>query len=238
MATGETGFDDVTFDLISVQYHSLKAGHDYGQYVVTQRRPGRHRVVLRAGDEGRLRPRTSVPPVPGRARRNRQHQPAALIRRVVRVDGRRRSSTAATVPACGPRAGSFQAGHVRRSVGTVRPSRGREPTSIHSGRNCWPRSVVPAGMSLAQEPRPINVRPVSSRTPIGRSCAGTSVATTRRWASSRPGRSNGLPRGRPSCGLWWADPDRRFGEGVGGSTQVHSFVVGLGRLGARTLNRT
>ncbi|ORA08087.1 acyl carrier protein [Mycobacterium arosiense] len=33
MATGETGFDDVTFDLISIQYHSLKAGHDYGQYV-------------------------------------------------------------------------------------------------------------------------------------------------------------------------------------------------------------
>jgi bacterioferritin (cytochrome b1) len=33
MATGETGFDDVTYDLISVQYHSLKAGHDYGQYV-------------------------------------------------------------------------------------------------------------------------------------------------------------------------------------------------------------
>ena len=33
MATGETGFDDVAYDLISVQYHSLKAGHDYGQYV-------------------------------------------------------------------------------------------------------------------------------------------------------------------------------------------------------------
>ncbi|MCU1612957.1 MAG: acyl carrier protein [Frankiales bacterium] len=33
MATGETGFEDVTYDLISVQYHSLKAGHDYGQYV-------------------------------------------------------------------------------------------------------------------------------------------------------------------------------------------------------------
>jgi len=33
MATGETGFGDVEFDLISVQYHSLKAGHDYGQYV-------------------------------------------------------------------------------------------------------------------------------------------------------------------------------------------------------------
>lgn len=25
MVTGETGFTDVTFDLISVQYHSLKA---------------------------------------------------------------------------------------------------------------------------------------------------------------------------------------------------------------------
>ena len=24
MATGETGFDDVSFDLISVQYHSLR----------------------------------------------------------------------------------------------------------------------------------------------------------------------------------------------------------------------
>ncbi len=33
MATGETGFGDVEFDLISTQYHSLKAGHDYGQYV-------------------------------------------------------------------------------------------------------------------------------------------------------------------------------------------------------------
>jgi hypothetical protein len=28
MATGETGFSDVVFDLVSVQYHSLKAGHD------------------------------------------------------------------------------------------------------------------------------------------------------------------------------------------------------------------
>jgi hypothetical protein len=33
MATGETGFQDIEFDLISLQYHSLKAGHDYGQYV-------------------------------------------------------------------------------------------------------------------------------------------------------------------------------------------------------------
>ena len=33
MATRGTGFDDVHFDLISTQYHALKAGHDYGQYV-------------------------------------------------------------------------------------------------------------------------------------------------------------------------------------------------------------
>ncbi|MDP9443081.1 MAG: acyl carrier protein [Actinomycetota bacterium] len=41
MATGETGFADVTFDLISVQYHSLKAGHDYGQYVRDAENAGR-----------------------------------------------------------------------------------------------------------------------------------------------------------------------------------------------------
>ena len=41
MATGETGFDDVTFDLISLQYHSLKAGHDYGQYLRDAQNAGR-----------------------------------------------------------------------------------------------------------------------------------------------------------------------------------------------------
>ncbi len=41
MATGETGFADVTFDLISEQYHSLKAGHDYGQYVRDAENAGR-----------------------------------------------------------------------------------------------------------------------------------------------------------------------------------------------------
>ncbi len=45
MATGETGFDDVTFDLISVQYHSLKAGHDYGQYVRDARNAGREDIA-------------------------------------------------------------------------------------------------------------------------------------------------------------------------------------------------
>jgi hypothetical protein len=33
MATGETGFGDVFYDLVSVQYHALKGGYDYAQYV-------------------------------------------------------------------------------------------------------------------------------------------------------------------------------------------------------------
>lgn len=45
MATGETGFSDVTFDLISVQYHSLKAGHDYGQYVRDAKNAGLDEVA-------------------------------------------------------------------------------------------------------------------------------------------------------------------------------------------------
>ena len=40
MATGETGFGDVVYDLVSVQYHALKAGHDYGQYVRDARNGG------------------------------------------------------------------------------------------------------------------------------------------------------------------------------------------------------
>ncbi|NYE70064.1 hypothetical protein [Microlunatus parietis] len=45
MATGETGFDDVTFDLISVQYHALKAGHDYGQYVRDAKNAGEDEIA-------------------------------------------------------------------------------------------------------------------------------------------------------------------------------------------------
>jgi rubrerythrin len=33
MTTGETGFSDVVYDLISVQYHALKAEQHYGQYI-------------------------------------------------------------------------------------------------------------------------------------------------------------------------------------------------------------
>jgi hypothetical protein len=45
MATGETGFKDVEFDLISLQYHSLKAGHDYGQYVRDAKNAGLDEVA-------------------------------------------------------------------------------------------------------------------------------------------------------------------------------------------------
>ena len=45
MATGETGFDDVTYDLVSMQYHSLKTGHDYGQYVRDAKNAGREDIA-------------------------------------------------------------------------------------------------------------------------------------------------------------------------------------------------
>jgi rubrerythrin len=60
MATGETGFDDVSYDLISVQYHSLKAGHDYGQYVRDAENAGRDDIAgffrsIMAEDSARAR---------------------------------------------------------------------------------------------------------------------------------------------------------------------------------------
>ncbi|MFP5070724.1 hypothetical protein ACLFMI_13780 [Pseudonocardia nantongensis] len=45
MATGETGFGDVVFDLVSVQYHALKAGHNYGQYVRDARNGGYEEIA-------------------------------------------------------------------------------------------------------------------------------------------------------------------------------------------------
>ena len=45
MATAETGFDDMTFDLISVQHHALKAGHDDGQDVRDARNAGRDDIA-------------------------------------------------------------------------------------------------------------------------------------------------------------------------------------------------
>ncbi len=45
MATGETGFSDVAYDLISVQYHALKGGHDYGQYVRDAENAGKKEIA-------------------------------------------------------------------------------------------------------------------------------------------------------------------------------------------------
>jgi ferritin len=42
---GETGFADVTFDLVSVQYHALKAGHDYEQFVQDAKDAGRDDIA-------------------------------------------------------------------------------------------------------------------------------------------------------------------------------------------------
>lgn len=87
MARGETGFDDVTFDLVSVQYHSLKAGHDYGQYVRDARNAGkddsRQRGVIRAGDGRRFRAGQEVPRVPQGTRWwDRSDQPPGRARLV------------------------------------------------------------------------------------------------------------------------------------------------------------
>ena len=54
MATGETGFDDVTFDLISLQYHALKAGHDYGQYVRDAETAGQDEIALTLRSEAAI----------------------------------------------------------------------------------------------------------------------------------------------------------------------------------------
>ena len=63
MATGETGFDDITFDLVAVQYHSLKAGHDYRQCVRDAENAGREDIAdfFPPSHEGRLRARRPVP---------------------------------------------------------------------------------------------------------------------------------------------------------------------------------
>lgn len=42
---GETGFADVTYDLVAVQYHALKAGHDYAQYVQDAKDAGRDDIA-------------------------------------------------------------------------------------------------------------------------------------------------------------------------------------------------
>src|SRR4051794_15339003 len=84
MATGETGFDDVTFDLISVQYHSLKAGHDYGQYVRDARNAGKDEIAQFFGRVmlEELGPREAVPSVPDRVGRYRPDSAGVRQRRL------------------------------------------------------------------------------------------------------------------------------------------------------------
>ena len=76
MATGETGFDDVSYDLISVQYHSLKAGHDYGQYVRDARNAGLDDVAefFEQVMKGGLGTRRPLPRVLGRPSQQGQDQ--------------------------------------------------------------------------------------------------------------------------------------------------------------------
>jgi hypothetical protein len=45
MATAVTGFDNVTYDLISVEYHSLKGGYDYAQYVRDAENAGKDAIA-------------------------------------------------------------------------------------------------------------------------------------------------------------------------------------------------
>jgi ferritin len=45
MAAGETGFSDVVYDLISVQYHALKGGYVYGQYARDAENEGRKEIA-------------------------------------------------------------------------------------------------------------------------------------------------------------------------------------------------
>jgi len=45
VADSSTGFSDLTFDLVSVQYHALKAGQTYDQYIDDARKAGQDEVV-------------------------------------------------------------------------------------------------------------------------------------------------------------------------------------------------
>ncbi|WP_214369138.1 acyl carrier protein [Pseudonocardia sp. H11422] len=42
---GETGFSDVVYDLVSVEYHALKGGYVYGQYVRDAENEGHQEIA-------------------------------------------------------------------------------------------------------------------------------------------------------------------------------------------------
>jgi len=45
VADTSTGFSDLTFDLVSVQYHALQGGQTYDQYIADAREAGQDEVV-------------------------------------------------------------------------------------------------------------------------------------------------------------------------------------------------
>src|ERR1044072_3423001 len=118
MATGETGFDDVTFDLISVQYHALKAGHDYGQYVRDAKNAGESEIasffeeVMEQDSQRAHRCHEFLARLGGTDNTSPQGSPATRTPNQPR--GRRRA-----VAGCPP----------RRRGGAGRTSRGRGPAS-------------------------------------------------------------------------------------------------------------
>jgi hypothetical protein len=84
MAAGQTGFADATYDLIAVQYHALKAGHDYGQYVRDAENAGLNDIAQFFRDT--LKKTAPAPPGrtscsgtsqgPGKPARRRSNRPA------------------------------------------------------------------------------------------------------------------------------------------------------------------
>lgn len=45
MHHGETGFSDVMYDLVAVQYHALKGGQTYGKYIEDAQQSGEPDLV-------------------------------------------------------------------------------------------------------------------------------------------------------------------------------------------------
>jgi hypothetical protein len=81
-ATQHSPADDIVYDVVSVQYHALKAAQAY-DLRARRRRPRRRPGVLPGVRAARRRPREEVPRAAGTARRRRWPQPFVLSRRPV-----------------------------------------------------------------------------------------------------------------------------------------------------------
>lgn len=134
MATGETGFDDLTLDLISMQYHSLRAGHDYGQYIRDAQNAARTRSRPSSNERW---PRT--PSAPAGATSSSADSVAAPTTPASRRAGR-------PVPGRGPE--SSAASPDRESESGLRPSCLRRRPTGASAR----RSVSDSGRRESHRP--------------------------------------------------------------------------------------